>query len=197
MRFRTAVVGFIALASLAACGGYTASGPYGGGTGGGQGGGGPVGAVTLGPGIQFVSSHNGSQNSAVDTIPVGGTVTWTWTGSLPHGVESMGSSSFSSSGIKTGSTTGRAEPSSIKIVQSPSPGFDGPVTRWALRAQFRPARLRGRAVRVLIQLPIDYSGCRPRGRCHFPARMRSASDSSARLGCSRSRDALHDELVPS
>jgi copper binding plastocyanin/azurin family protein len=105
MRFRTAVVGFIALASLAACGGYTASGPYGGGTGGGQGGGGPVGAVTLGPGIQFVSSHNGSQNSAVDTIPVGGTVTWTWTGSLPHGVESMGSSSFSSSGIKTGSGT--------------------------------------------------------------------------------------------
>lgn len=54
-------------------------------------------------------------------------------------------------------TTGRAEPSSIKIVQSPSPGFDGPVTRWALRALFRPARLHGRAVRVLIQIPIDYS----------------------------------------
>ena len=54
-------------------------------------------------------------------------------------------------------TIGRAEPSSIKIVQSPSPGFDGPVTRWALRALFRPARLHGRAVRVLIQIPIDYS----------------------------------------
>jgi len=110
MRFRTAIVGVIALTSLAACSGYTASGPYGGGTGGGQGyggggGGGPVGAVTLGPGIQFVSSHNGSQNSAVDTIPVGGTVTWTWTGSLPHSVKSVGSSPFSSSDIKTGSGT--------------------------------------------------------------------------------------------
>jgi hypothetical protein len=110
MRFRTAIIGFIALVSLAACSGYTASGPYGGGTGGGQGGGGqggggPVGAVTLGPGIQFVSSHNGSQNSAVDTIPVGGTVTWTWTGSLPHSVQSVGSSSFLSSDLKTGSGT--------------------------------------------------------------------------------------------
>ncbi len=41
----------------------------------------------------------------MDTIPVGGTATWTWTGSLPHSVESVGSSSFSSSGIKTGSGT--------------------------------------------------------------------------------------------
>lgn len=107
MRFLTAVVGLI---GLAACSGYTASGPYGGGTGGGQGGGsggggGPVGAITLGPGIQFVSSHNGSQNPAVDSIPVGGTVTWTWTGSLPHGVQSVGASPISSSGIKTGSGT--------------------------------------------------------------------------------------------
>ncbi len=105
MRFHRAIVGCIALASLASCGGNAASGPYGGGTGGGQGGGGggPVGAVTVGSGIQFMSSHNGSRNPAVDTIPVGGTVTWTWTGSLPHSVESMGSSTFSSSDIKTGS----------------------------------------------------------------------------------------------
>jgi len=41
----------------------------------------------------------------VDTIPVGGTVTWTWTGSLPHGVQSTGSTSFTSSGIKTGTGT--------------------------------------------------------------------------------------------
>jgi protein TonB len=54
-------------------------------------------------------------------------------------------------------TAGRAEPSSVKILQSPSSGFDGPVTRWALKARFRPARLRGRAVRVLIEVPIDYS----------------------------------------
>ena len=75
MRFHTAIAGLIALASLAGCSGYTASGPYGGGMGGGQGGGGgPVGSVTLGPGIQFESGHNGSQNPAVDTIPVGASV---------------------------------------------------------------------------------------------------------------------------
>jgi plastocyanin len=64
-----------------------------------------VGAVTIGANIRFVSDHNGSQNPAVDTIPVGGTVTWTWTGPLPHGVKSLGSTSFSSSGIMTGSGT--------------------------------------------------------------------------------------------
>ena len=107
MRLRTAIVGFIALASLAGCSGSTASGPYGGGggSGGGQGsGGGPVGAVTIGPGIQFVSSHNGSQ-PALDTIEVGASITWTWTGSLSHSVQSVGSSSFASSTIKTGSGT--------------------------------------------------------------------------------------------
>jgi len=104
MNFRTAVIGCLALASLAGCSGNTSTGLYGGG-GGGGGGGGPVGAVTVGAGIQFVSGHNGSQNPAVDTIPVGGTVTWTWTGSLPHGVHSTGSTSFTGSGIKTGSGT--------------------------------------------------------------------------------------------
>lgn len=68
-------------------------------------GGGPVGAVTIGPGIRFSSRHNGTGNPAVDTIQVGGTVTWTWTGSLPHGVQSVGEPSFASSGIRTGSGT--------------------------------------------------------------------------------------------
>jgi len=110
MRFRTVIMGLV-LASLADCGGYTASGPYGGGTSAGQsggeggGGGGPVGTVALGPGVQFVSGHNGSQNPAVDTIAAGGSVTWTWTGSLSHSVESIGSSSFASSGIRAGSGT--------------------------------------------------------------------------------------------
>ena len=104
MHFRRAITGCCMLASVASCSGASTS-PYGN-TGGQQpsgstGGGGPVGAVTLGPDIRFVSSHNGSQNPAVDTIPAGGTVTWTWTGSLPHGVQSLGSTSFSGSGIKT------------------------------------------------------------------------------------------------
>ena len=107
MRFRPAIIGCIVLAPLVGCNGYPTSGPDG--TGGGQGdrggGGGPAGSVTLGPGIRFVSSHNGSQNPAVDTIQVGGTVTWTWTGALPHSVESVGSRTFPSSDIKTGNGT--------------------------------------------------------------------------------------------
>jgi plastocyanin len=64
-----------------------------------------VGSIAVGSGIQFVSGHNGSTNPAVDTIPVGTAVTWTWTGSLPHGVESIGTLRFASSDIRTGSGT--------------------------------------------------------------------------------------------
>ena len=111
MQLRTAIIGWLVLASLAGCGGNTSTGPYGGGNSGGQqggngsGGGGPVGAVTIGPDVRFVSNHNGTMNPAVDTIPVGGTVTWTWTGSLPHSVQSLGTTTFASSDIKTGSGT--------------------------------------------------------------------------------------------
>ena len=108
MRVRTAVIGMFTLASLAGCSGYSGtgmSGGGGGGGGGGYGGGGTVGSVAIGPGIQFVSGHNGSTNAAVDTIPIGSTVTWTWTGSLPHSVQSVGSPSFASSGTMTGSGT--------------------------------------------------------------------------------------------
>ena len=53
-------------------------------------------------------------------------------------------------------TTGRAEPPSVKIIQSPNPGFDQSAKNYVLRALFRPARVHGRAVRVLINLPIDF-----------------------------------------
>ena len=69
------------------------------------GGDGAAGAVTVGSGIQYVSGRNGSMNPAVDTIPVGATVTWTWTGTLPHGVRSVGTPSFVSSETHTGSGT--------------------------------------------------------------------------------------------
>jgi len=114
MRLRTAVIGMLTLASLAGCGGYGGTGMYGGGGGGGGGGyggggggggGGLAGSVTAGPGIQFVSGHNGSSNAAVDTIAIGSTVTWTWTGSLPHSVQSVGSPSFAGSSTMTGSGT--------------------------------------------------------------------------------------------
>jgi plastocyanin len=106
MRLRNAVFTTITLTALAACGGNNYG--TGGGSavgGGGGGGGGPVGSVTVGSGIQFVSGHNGSANPAVDTIPVGGTVTWTWAGTLSHTVQSTGAASFASSGIITGSGT--------------------------------------------------------------------------------------------
>jgi plastocyanin len=36
--------------------------------------------------VFFRSGHNGSINPAVDTVAVGGTVTWTWTEAGSHGV---------------------------------------------------------------------------------------------------------------
>ncbi len=53
-------------------------------------------------------------------------------------------------------TLGRAELNSVKILQSPNPGFDQSARQYVLKALFRPARVHGRAVRVLINIPIDY-----------------------------------------
>jgi protein TonB len=53
-------------------------------------------------------------------------------------------------------SSGRAEPRSVKILQSPNPGFDQPARNYVLGALFRPARVHGRAVRVLVNLPIDF-----------------------------------------
>jgi plastocyanin len=104
MRIRNAAVVVQLLAVVACSAGY--DGPSGPGTGGGGGGGGgPVGSVSVGPGIQFVSRHNGTTNPAVDTIEAGGTVTWTWSGSLPHSVQSVGTPGFAGSGIHTGRGT--------------------------------------------------------------------------------------------
>jgi protein TonB len=54
-------------------------------------------------------------------------------------------------------TTGRIEPASVKILQSPHPGFDQPTREWLMKALFRPARRHGQAVRTFISLPVDYS----------------------------------------
>src|SRR5256886_17055364 len=53
-------------------------------------------------------------------------------------------------------TLGRAGPNSVKGLQSPHPGFDQSAKSYVLQALFRPARGHGRAVRVLIQIPIDF-----------------------------------------
>jgi plastocyanin len=81
------------------------AGGTGGGTAGGTGSAAPAtAAVTVGD-IFFKSGLNGSSNPAVDTVAVNGTVTWTWatTENLPHSVQSIGSPSFTSSAIQSGS----------------------------------------------------------------------------------------------
>lgn len=54
-------------------------------------------------------------------------------------------------------TAGRAEPGSIKVIQTANPGFDQPSKQWILKATFRPARMAGRPVRVLVNQAVDYT----------------------------------------
>jgi plastocyanin len=78
----------------------------GGGTGGNTGGGTPTsGDVAVIVGNNFMkSARNGSVNPAVDTVAVGGSVTWTWTntGNVPHGIQSLGSPVFLNGTVLTG-----------------------------------------------------------------------------------------------
>src|SRR6266581_4436878 len=53
-------------------------------------------------------------------------------------------------------TTGRVEPNSVRVVESANPGFDQPAKNVVLRSLFRPGRVYGRAVRVLVAIPIDF-----------------------------------------
>jgi TonB family protein len=53
-------------------------------------------------------------------------------------------------------TLGRAEPASVKIVARPNTAFDESARAYVLQAMFRPARVKGRAVRVLITVPVNY-----------------------------------------
>jgi len=91
-------------------GGTGSGGGYGsgngGGTGSGTGGGTPTSgdvAVIVGN-IFMKSALNGSTNPAVDTVAVGGSVTWTWTntGNVPHGIQSLASPSFPTGTVLTG-----------------------------------------------------------------------------------------------
>jgi TonB family protein len=54
-------------------------------------------------------------------------------------------------------TAGQAEPGSVRVVASPDRGFDAAAQRYVLGAVFRPARVHGRAVRVLVRVPIDFA----------------------------------------
>ena len=51
----------------------------------------------------FRSNRNSTQNAAVDTVQVGGTVTWTWVpAAIVHSVDSDGSPGFTDSPLQTG-----------------------------------------------------------------------------------------------
>ena len=115
-----AILGAWLIVAVAACSGYNATGPTtsgtgnggaygnggGGGTGGNTGGGAPIsGDVAVIVGNNFMkSARNGTVNPAVDTVAVGGSVTWTWTntGNVPHGIQSLASPSFPTGTVLTG-----------------------------------------------------------------------------------------------
>src|SRR5690349_6911 len=123
MRMRGTLAAWL-IVGVTACGGYSPTSPTsngggvgggtgsgggygGGGTGGGTGGGGGTasGDVAVIVGNNFMKSgHNGSINPAVDTVAVGGSVTWTSTstGSVPHGIQSLGNPVFRNSTVLTG-----------------------------------------------------------------------------------------------
>ena len=52
-------------------------------------------------------------------------------------------------------TLGRAEPE-VTVVESSHTGFEPPALEYVRHAVFRPGRVHGRAVRVLIRLPVDF-----------------------------------------
>jgi TonB family protein len=54
-------------------------------------------------------------------------------------------------------TLGRPEPATVRLVESSHPGFEGPARDFVLGARFRPGRWHGRAVRVLVRVPIAFA----------------------------------------
>jgi len=53
--------------------------------------------------------------------------------------------------------SGRAEAGTIAVVRSPHAAFDEAARDFVRRALFRPGRMHGRAVRVLVRLPIEFA----------------------------------------
>ena len=52
-------------------------------------------------------------------------------------------------------TTGRAEPASLEILSTPDSGLIEPVKQMMLASQFSAGRLKGAAVRVMVQIGVD------------------------------------------
>ena len=54
-------------------------------------------------------------------------------------------------------TTGHAEPTSLRIIQSTNKAFELSAKDAVLKSLYRPGRVRGQAVRVLVQVPISFT----------------------------------------
>ena len=54
-------------------------------------------------------------------------------------------------------TAGRVEPASVRILESANPGFDQAARDYVLKARFRAARVHSHAVRVMVQLPVQFA----------------------------------------
>lgn len=54
-------------------------------------------------------------------------------------------------------TLGRAERSSVRILSTSHQLFEGPARESAVSCRYRPGRIAGRAVRVRVQVPINFS----------------------------------------
>ncbi len=59
-------------------------------------------------------------------------------------------------------TLGRPEAPALRLVESSHSGFEAPARDFVLGARFRPGRSLGRAVRVLVRVPIAFALNRPR-----------------------------------
>ncbi len=59
-------------------------------------------------------------------------------------------------------TAGRAEPATVRVIQSADTAFDQHAQKWMLEALWRPARVAGHPVRLWVNRPIDYTSTRPR-----------------------------------
>jgi len=53
-------------------------------------------------------------------------------------------------------TAGHAEPPSIKVISSTNRAFEAPAKDALRKALFRPGRVRGQTVRVLVHLPLRF-----------------------------------------
>jgi protein TonB len=53
-------------------------------------------------------------------------------------------------------TTGHSEPASLKVVNSTNRAFELAAKEAVLKSLYRPGRVRGQAVRVLVQVPINF-----------------------------------------